>query len=560
MDHTMKVRELTYQNRKGRIAMMSTPLNLYGIFDYSQKMWPEKWIITRTREGTHRYQYREFGSRVKKLSSALKSLGVKPQDRVATVAWNNFRHLEAYYAIPLMGAVLHTVNLRLSSDHLLYIINHAQDQVLLIDEELLPILEPIQDKLPTVQHLIVMGEHPDLSKTPMAVWAYEDLLADAVPMNYDPDLPENTPLGMCYTSATTGNPKGVVYSHRGIVLHAMAMGLANTSAISEQDRVLPVVPMFHANAWGLPFSSIWFGADIVLPGPAPTSEDLVRLMSQEQVSVAAGVPTVWFGVAKVLEEHPTPLSLRMVLCGGSAAPPALIQTFEKTFHIPFAHAYGMTETSPLATFSRLKSTLADLGEDDQLAIRSTQGLLVPGLFMRLTSNNQEVPWDAHSMGELWLKGPWVADEYYHDARTPDSFENGWLKTGDVATISPEGYVRLVDRTKDLVKSGGEWISSVDLENAIMAHPDVFEAAVIGVPHPKWDERPLAFVVAKDNRKLHKADILALLAENFPKWWLPDDVIFLREIPKSSVGKFLKRALREQYHHYLSESSQEPADG
>ncbi len=538
--------------------MMPTPLNLYSIFDYSQKMWPEKWIITRTHSGTHRYQYRDFGERVQRLSSALKALGVKPGDRVATLAWNNFRHLEAYFAIPLMGAVLHTINLRLPAEHLGYIINHAEDQVLLIDEDLLPLMVPIRDKVPTLQHLIVMGEHPNLSPNPItSTLDYEGLLAKAAPeMDYDPNWPEDAPLGMCYTSATTGNPKGVVYSHRGIALHSLAMGLANTSAISESDTVLPIVPMFHANAWGLPFSSVWFGANIVLPGPAPTPESLIRLMSEEHVSVAAGVPTVWLSVAKVLEHHQTPLYLRMVLCGGSAAPPALIRTFEQNFSIPFAHAYGMTETSPLATFSRLKSTLSGLAENEQLAIRSTQGALVPGLFMRLRRNNEDLPWDGKSMGELWFKGPWVADEYYRDPRTEDSFEDGWLKTGDVATVSPEGYVKLVDRTKDLVKSGGEWISSVDLENAIMAHPDVFEAAVIGVPHPKWDERPLAFVVLKENRQLTKEDIINLLAASFPKWWLPDDVIFLDEIPKTSVGKFLKRALRDQYHQYLAGSPPE----
>ncbi len=487
----------------------------------------------------------------------MKTLGVKRGDRVATLAWNNYRHLEAYFAIPLLGAVLHTVNLRLSSEHLRYIINHAEDRILLVDEELLPLLDPIWDNLPTVQHLIILGEHLNLAKSPKnpmtSVSAYEDLLAQASPMvDYDPDLPEDSLLGMCYTSATTGNPKGVVYSHRGIALHSLAMGLANTSAIAENDTVMPVVPMFHVNAWGIPFSAIWFGANIVLPGPAPTPEDLVRLMSEEQVSVAAGVPTVWLGVAKVLEKAATPLSLRMVLCGGSAAPPALIRTFEKTFKVPLAHAYGMTETSPLATFSRLKSTLSGLTEDDQLAIRSTQGILVPGLSMRLRRDNEDVPWDGKSMGELWFKGPWVADEYYHDPRTEDSFEDGWLKTGDVATISPEGYVRLVDRTKDLVKSGGEWISSVDLENTIMAHPDVFEAAVVGVPHPKWDERPLAFVVPKENRQIRKEDIIALLSADFPKWWLPDDVIFLQEIPKTSVGKFMKRALRVQYQEYLTD--------
>lgn len=536
--------------------MMQTPLNLFNLFDYSQKMYRDKWIVTRTPDGIHRYQYSEFGNRVRRLSGALRTLGVQPGDRVGTLAWNDFRHLEIYFAVPLMGAVLHTINLRLSTDHIRYIVNHAGDRVLFVDESLLPLLEPIRDQLPSVEHVIVLGTTPEPNRSPIQpADAYEDLLRRAAPLDdYDPDWPENSPLGMCYTSATTGNPKGVVYSHRGIFLHSMAMGLANTSALSESDTVMPIVPMFHANAWGLPFAAVWFGSNIVLPGPAPTPGDLVQLMADERVTVAAGVPTVWLGVANVLERQPVRLSLRMALCGGSAAPPALIRTFEDRFGVPFAHAYGMTETSPLATFSRLKSTLADRTEDERLAIRATQGLLVPGLFMRLVRDGEDVPWDGESMGELWLRGPWIADEYYHDARTRDSFEDGWLKTGDVATINPDGYVRLVDRTKDLVKSGGEWISSVDLENALMAHPAVFEAAVVGVPHPKWDERPLAFVVPKDGQSVGKEELLAHLAQTFPKWWLPDDVIILPEIPKTSVGKFMKRALREQYRDHLTKTA------
>lgn len=538
--------------------MMSTPLNLFNMFDYSQHMYGDKWIVTRTPTGVHRYQYRDFGQRVRQLSAALRSLGVQPGDRVGTLAWNDFRHLEVYFAVPLMGAVLHTINLRLSPDHIRYIINHAEDRVLIVDEGLLPLMDTLKDQLPTVEHLIILGPDPDPGQSPIKpAHSYEALVNGADPSMaaYDPDWPEDQPLGMCYTSATTGNPKGVVSSHRGIFLHSMAMGLANTAALSESDTVMPIVPMFHVNAWGLPFAAIWFGANIVMPGLAPTPRDLVHLMATEGVTVSAGVPTVWLGVAKVLEENPTPLSLRMALCGGSAAPPALIQTFEETFGVPFVHAYGMTETSPLATFSRLKSTLADRPAAERLAVRATQGLLVPGLFMRLVRDGQDIPWDGESMGELWLRGPWIADEYYHDDRTRESFEGGWLKTGDVATINPEGYVHLVDRTKDLVKSGGEWISSVDVENALMAHPAIFEAAVVGVPHPKWDERPLAFVVLKDRRTATKEELLEHLAKIFPKWWLPDDILFLPEIPKTSVGKFMKRTLRDQYRDYLT-----PQDG
>ncbi|PSR21349.1 MAG: fatty-acid--CoA ligase [Sulfobacillus acidophilus] len=532
--------------------MMQTPLNLYSIYDYSQHMYPTKWIVTRTATGTHRHQYRDFGQRVRQLSQALRHLGVQPGDRVGTLAWNDYRHLEIYFAVPLSGSVLHTINLRLPVEHVRYIINHAQDRVLFVDETLLPLLAPIKNELSSVQHVIVLGDHPDVSQSPVQpALAYEELLHNFTgDVEYDANLSEESLLGLCYTSATTGNPKGVAYSHRGIVLHSLAMGLANTTALAESDTVLPVVPMFHANAWGLPFAAVWFGANIVLPGAAPTPRDLVQLMAEEAVTVAAGVPTVWLGVARELSQHPVELSLRMALCGGSAAPPALIQTFEETFHVPFAHAYGMTETSPLATFSRLKSALAERPAAERLAIRATQGLLVPGLSMRLVRDGIDVPWDGVSMGELWLRGPWVADEYYHGDGGGDHFEKGWLKTGDVATIDPEGYVRLVDRTKDLVKSGGEWISSVDLENTLMAHDAVFEAAVVGVTHPKWDERPLAFVVFKEGKTATPEELKAHLSQAFPKWWLPDAIIVVDEIPKTSVGKFMKRALRDQYHDYL----------
>lgn len=537
--------------------MMQTPLNLFSLFDYSQRMYPNKEIVTRTVAGSHRYSYREFGQRVRQLSAGLQQLGLKPGERVGTLAWNDYRHLEIYFGVPLIGSVLHTINLRLSTEHILYIVNHAEDRVLCVDETLLPLLEPIKDQLPSVHTIIVLGDNPDLSKSPIQpAIGYEDFLRQQTSdIIYDPNLPEDSMLGMCYTSATTGNPKGVAYSHRGIYLHSMAMGLANTSGLSENDTVMPIVPMFHANAWGLPFSSLWFGANIVLPGPAPTPKILVDLMAKEHVTVAAGVPTIWLGVARVLEAEPTQLSLRMALCGGSAAPVALIRTFENVFKVPFAHAYGMTETSPLASFSRLKSGLAGLDAEERLTIRATQGLLVPGLYVRLVRNGEEMPWDGESMGELWLRGPWVADEYYKDDRTQESFQDGWLKSGDVATIDREGYIRLVDRTKDLVKSGGEWISSVDLENALMAHPSIFEASVVGVAHPKWDERPLAFVVLKEGKRATKEDILDHLSQSFAKWWVPDDVIFLEEIPKTTVGKFMKRELRDRYHDYLMSSNQ-----
>ncbi|NGQ93596.1 long-chain fatty acid--CoA ligase [Brevibacillus sp. SYP-B805] len=536
--------------------MMNVPLTLRSMLERAEKFFPRKEIVSRTSSGIFRYTYAEYGRRTRRLSSALASLGVKRGERVATFAWNHHRHLEAYFAIPCMGAVLHTINIRLSPEHIIYIVNHAEDRVMLVDEDLVPILEKIQDQLPTIKAYVMMTDKPELPPTTLhPVYSYEQLIEQGDPAyTYPEDLDENAPLGMCYTSATTGNPKGVVYSHRGIFLHSMAVGLADTIGLSENDTIMPVVPMFHANAWGFPFAAVWFGAKQVLPGPGPTPKLLLQLIQQEKVTLAAGVPTVWLGVLKAMEEEQYDVkSLRSVICGGSAAPRSLIQTYETKFGIPFLHAYGMTETSPVALVSRLKSYQQSLSEEEMLDIRAKQGLLVPGLEMRIIGKNGEVAWDGQEMGELQIRGPWIASEYYKDERTKEAFEDGWLKTGDVAVIDGEGFVKLVDRTKDLVKSGGEWISSVDLENALMAHPAVFEASVVGIPHPKWDERPVAFVVLKEEAKgkVDKQELLDFLRGQFVKWWIPDDLVFLEEIPKTSVGKFLKRALREQYKDHLA---------
>ncbi len=535
--------------------MMNYPLLLKSLLERAEKYFPKKQIISRTASGMFRFTYKEYGTRTRKLSSALAKLGVKQGDRVGTFAWNHHWHLEAYFAIPCMGAVLHTINIRLFPAQIAFIIRNAGDKILLIDEEFIPVLEKIQSELTTVKAYIVMTDKTELPLTTLhPVFSYESLIQAAEPMlDYPDDLNENAPMGMCYTSATTGNPKGVVYSHRGIVLHSYALGLVDSAALSEADVKMPVVPMFHANAWGLPFASVWFGSTQVLPGPSPTPQILVDLMEQEGVTLAAGVPTVWLGVSRVLEAGPRNLRLRAVLCGGSAAPKSLISTYETKFNIPFIHAYGLTETSPVVTVSRLKSTHTHLTEDEMLRIRSTQGLLVPGLEMRIVGDNGDVAWDGQAMGELLLRGPWIADEYYKDERSEEAFRDGWLHTGDVATIDEEGYLRLVDRTKDLIKSGGEWISSVELENALMAHPAVFEAAVVRVNHPKWDERPLAFVTLRepDKQEASKADLLEFLQGQFAKWWLPDDIIFVSEIPRNAVGKFLKRTLREEYQNHFS---------
>ncbi len=536
--------------------MMNIPLNMSVMIERAEQYFPKKKVISRTSSGIQTFTYREIGERTRRLASMLKEIGVEKGNRVGTLAWNHHRHLEAYFAIPGIGAVLHTINIRLAPQHIIYIINHAEDQVLIIDDDFLPLIEKVKDQLKTVKAFVVMTDQDELPQTSLEpVYHYEKWIAGGDPdFQFVKDLDENAPAGMCYTSATTGNPKGVVYSHRGTVLHSMALGLADTTALSESDIVMPVVPMFHVNAWGLPFAAAWFGTTQVMPGPFFTPQILAQLIEEYKVTLTAGVPTIWLGLLKELEQGTYDTSsLRAVICGGSAAPKGMIHTFESKYKIPFIHAYGMTETSPLVVLSRLKSYQQDLPEDERLEIRSKQGILVPGVEMKVVGPEGDIAWNGEEMGELLLRGPWIADEYYYDERTQDAFQDGWLHTGDVVIVDEEGFIKIVDRTKDLIKSGGEWISSVDLENALMAHEGVFEAAVIAVPHQQWQERPVACVVLKDGAKdqVTKEDLYAFLEPQFAKWWLPDDIIFMDEIPKTSVGKFLKRALREQYKDHLT---------
>lgn len=534
--------------------MMKVPLTLRSMVERAYRFFPKKEIVSRTANGRFRYTYRDFYGRVVRLGNALERLGIQKGDRVATFAWNHHRHLEAYFAIPCMGAVLHTVNIRLSGEHIVYILNHAEDRLLLLDESLIPVIEPLREQLKTVRGYIIMTDQPELPATSLQpAYHYEQLLAEADPTpRFPDDIDEDDPMGMCYTSATTGMPKGVVYTHRGIYLHSLTAGLADTLGLSERETIMPIVPMFHANAWGMPFAATFFGMKQVFPGVAPTPKDLLQLIQDEGVTISAGVPTVWIGMMQELEKGGYVIShFKTAICGGSAAPKAMIRAFEEKYGITMLHAYGMTETSPLATVARLKSYQESLPLEERLNIRATQGLLVPGLELRVVGANGDVAWDGKEMGELYLRGNWIADEYYRDERTKETFVDGWLHTGDVATIDEEGFIRLVDRTKDLVKSGGEWISSVDLENALMAHPAVLEAAVIAVPHPKWQERPLACVVLKPGYEgqVSKEALLDFIRPQFAKWWIPDDVVFLQEIPKTSVGKFLKRSLREQFRDF-----------
>ena len=541
-------------------TMMDYPLTLRHFLERARTMFPKKEIATKTATGMHRYTYADFYARVHRLANALAELGVEQGDRVATFAWNHYRHLELYFAVPCMGAVLHTVNVRLFPSQLAYVINHAGDKIIFVDAALLPALEKVKDQLKAVERFVIMGDGEPMPETTLAPTSgYESLLRAAGAEFAFPQLAELSAAGICYTSGTTGDPKGVVYTHRALFLHSMAEAMADAVGISERDTVMPVVPMFHANAWGLPFTSTMVGAKQVFPGPNLQPRDLAGLIQDEKVTLAAGVPTLWIGLHNLLERERFDLSsLRALLVGGAAVPRSLIESFEKKYGVTVVHAWGMTEMTPLGTISRLKSYLLDAPDDVRFAYRAKQGLAMPGVEVRVVDEaGQEVPWDGRTMGELWVRGPWIAGSYYHDTSLSGAFtSDGWFRTGDVVTIDPEGYMEITDRTKDLVKSGGEWISSVALESALMGHPKVFEAAVIAVPHEKWQERPVACVVPKAEHanNIMKEELVEFLRPKFPKFWLPDDVVFINEMPKTSVGKFDKRALRERFREGASRQS------
>lgn len=540
--------------------MMQAPLLLSSFIKRAEQFFPDKLIISRTSPDViHRIPYREFAKRTRKLADALTKLGMTKGMKVGSFAWNHHRHLEAYFGVPSTGAILHMINIRLSPEHIAYVINHAEDEILLVDEDLFPHLEKLAPYLKTVKHYVVMGDRKELPETTLEnVHLYEDLLEKASDtFEFPEDLDENLPAGMCYTSATTGNPKGVVYTHRGIVLHSYALGLADAMGMQEKDVILPIVPMFHVNAWGMPFAAVFYGATQVYAGPGFDPAIILDLIEKEKVTLTAGVPTIWFAVLNELEKNQRDLSsLRAIVCGGSASPKGLIRTFQEKYKVPFYVGYGLTETSPLVSLSVFTSKMEKLSDEEKLDVRAMQGLTMPGLDVKLVNEDGEVPWDGETMGELLIRGPWIASEYYKDERTKNAFKDGWFYTGDIAVMTEDGYLKLTDRTADLIKSGGEWISSVDLENALMTHEDVFEAAVIAVPHERWQERPLACVVLYEGKtadEAKKKELLTYLEGQFAKWWVPDDLLFLDEIPKTSVGKFLKRALREQVTEKIGES-------
>ncbi len=531
-----------------RSTMPDYPLTIQHFLWRATTLFPKKEIVTRREQGYHRYSYREFGERVAQLAHALRELGVGPGDRVATCAWNNYRHLELYFAVPCTGAVLHTLNPRLFPEHLQFVVNDAEDTVIFVDASLVPALARIAGKMPAVRHYVCLadGPLPDSALTPML--SYEDVLRGK-PTSFDwPAIDELDAAAMCYTSGTTGQPKGVVYSHRSTFLHTFGAAVSDCIGLSEKDCLLPVVPMFHAMAWGQPYAATMVGARQALPDRFLDPASLVELIRQEGVTVAAGVPTVWIALLQYLEKTGTPLpTVRTVVCGGSAVPQALMEGMAK-HGLTMLHAWGMTETSPLGSVGIVKSSLGKT-KDEELKVRLKQGVPAAGVEARVASldTGKDLPWDGETIGELQVRGPWVTAGYYRGVDADRFTEDGWLRTGDVVAIDPEGYIQIADRTKDLVKSGGEWISSVELESAIMGHPKVLEAAVVAVPHPKWQERPLAFVVPKPDYKgaLTQEEILAYLRPKVAKWWLPDEVRFIDEIPKTSVGKFDKKVLREQ---------------
>ena len=541
--------------------MMRRELVLTEFLERANALYPRREIVSRMPAfagGVHRYTYADAYHRTKQLANALGSLGVEQGDRVGTFAWNHHRHFEAYFAIPGIGAVCHTLNIRLFPDQLVYIANHAADKVVLLDENLLETWLAFADQVRTVQTYVLMGDGPASAGESRARLAdatgadvvdYDELLASASPDLDWPSIPEETASFMCYTSGTTGDPKGVLYSHRALYLHSFNHCLVDTHAIGESDTVLPIVPMFHANAWGLPFSCTMVGAKQVFPGPGPQPSDMAKLIADEGVTFSAAVPTVWLGLLEVADDFDLS-SMKRLVCGGSAVPRSLIQRYQDRFGITIQQGYGMTETGPLATMCHVKSDLAEsLDPESLLDLQAKQGIGVPGVEMQVQDEDgNPVPWDGQTMGEICLRGNFIASDYYEDARGKETFRGGWLHTGDVATVDPEGYVQIADRTKDLVKSGGEWISSVDLETKIMGHPNVVEAAVIAVPHERWQERPVACVVVR--AETTKDEILSFLEPLVAKWWLPDDVIFVDEIPKTSVGKFDKKVLRAKYGEQL----------
>jgi acyl-CoA synthetase (AMP-forming)/AMP-acid ligase II len=538
--------------------MMQQPLLISSLLTHAERHHGEQQIVSRRVEGDlHRTTYAELGERSRRLANAVAGLGVKAGERVATLAWNGYRHMELYYAVSGSGAVLHTLNPRLHPDQVVWIADHAEDQVLFFDLTFLPLVEAVAPRAATVKAFVLMTDraHMPATTTIPNLLCYEDLLAAASPAFAWPRLDENAAATLCYTSGTTGNPKGALYSHRSSVLHTYAAALPDTFGASAGDTILPVVPMFHVNAWGLPYVACMVGAKLVFPGPFLDGKSLHELFEAEGVTVSAGVPTVWQGLLAHVEAKGLAFStMRRTVIGGSACPPAMMRAFQERHDVQVLHAWGMTEMSPLGTMCVLKPSQRDLDPEQRLAIQAKQGRAVFGVDLKIVDDaGNELPHDGKASGELLVRGPWVIAEYFKgeggNPLVEDAEGRGWFPTGDVATIDADGFMQITDRSKDVIKSGGEWIGSIDLENIAMAHPAVAMAACIAAPHPKWDERPLLVVTRKPGAEVSREELLEFYAGRIAKWWTPDDVVFVDAIPLGATGKMQKNKLREQFRDH-----------
>lgn len=530
--------------------MMDYPLTIDRILEHAYRLYPKKQIVSHLPDGAkHAYSYTDLYHRTKKLANVLVSLGVKQGDRIGTFAWNTYQHVEMYYGIPGVGAVCHTLNIRLYSEQLAYIVNHAEDKIIFVDASLWHLFSIIRDQIHSVEQIIVFNEDDSFRNRVQGVLFYEELMAAASDEFEWQVNDERTAMGLCYTSGTTGDPKGALYSHRSMYLHTMGANQAMSLGIVESDTVLPVVPQFHAMAWGIPYTALMAGADLILPGPFLKPEALADIIESYQVTVGAAVPSIWNGIYQHVKTLPRNLSsMRTLLVGGSAMPKALIQAYENELGVNVVHSWGMTETSPMATISRPHKHHKSQPASKQFEVKARQGYPMAGIELRIVGDEgNELVWDGVTMGELQVRGPWVVNSYFKQAPSAEYFtEDGWFRTGDVATIHPDGFMRITDRTKDLVKSGGEWISTVAIESVLMAHPKIIEAAVIAIPDEKWTERPMAVVVKGVDQELSKEAITEFLHPQFAKFWLPDEIVFVESLPKTSVGKFDKKELRRQY--------------
>jgi acyl-CoA synthetase (AMP-forming)/AMP-acid ligase II len=543
--------------------MMQQPLLISSLLVHAERHHGEQEVVSRRVEGDiHRTTYREIAARSRRMANALARLGVKDSERVATLAWNGYRHVELYYAVSGSGAVLHTLNPRLHPDQVTYIADHAEDAVLFFDLTFLPLVEAVASRLATVRRYVAMTDRahmPAASKIPDLL-CYEELIEQESDRYAWPSFDENRASSLCYTSGTTGNPKGVLYSHRSTVVHTWGIALPDSLGLSALDTILPVVPMFHVNAWGLPYAACMTGAKLVFPGPGLDGKSLYELFESERVTLSAGVPTVWQGLLGYVEANGLKFStMRRTVIGGSACPPAMMIAFQERYGVQVLHAWGMTEMSPVGTVARLKGHNLDQSPEQQFALQCKQGRTVYGVDMKIVGDEgEELPWDGHASGQLMVRGPWILSRYFKDEGgnplVTDERGDEWFPTGDVATIDAEGFMQITDRSKDVIKSGGEWIGSIDLENIAMAHPCVAMAACIAAEHRKWDERPLLIVVRKPGAEVTRDELLGFYEGRIAKWWTPDDVVFVESIPLGATGKMLKNRLRDQYRKHLLEQT------